>query len=341
MIDITNVSKTFKNKNIEVEALKNINVHVDKGDIFGFIGYSGAGKSTLVRLVNLLEKPTKGNVIVSGKNLLNLSKSELRDVRKNIGMVFQSFNLLNSKTVYDNIAIPLILEKMPKVEIEKRVYELLDFVGLKDKANTYPSKLSGGQKQRVGIARSLATNPSILLCDEATSALDPKTTQSILDLLKRINKEMGITILIITHEMNVIKEICNKVAVMENGEIIEQGDVIDVFGNPKHETTKGFVKTILSKKVGSSLLNSLHNTDNCTTLNLNYIEEDRKGYIISDIAKNFDVNVGVLSATVTEIKEKVFADLSLSLEGNDEEIEKVFNYIKQKDIIVERVDSLC
>lgn len=242
MITIKNVNKVFKNKHTKVQALKNINVHIDKGDIFGFIGYSGAGKSTLVRLVNLLEKPTEGEIIVNGKNLLNLSKSGLRNIRKSIGMIFQNFNLLNSKTVYDNIAIPLILEKKSKEETEKRVYELLDFVGLKDKADTYPSKLSGGQKQRVAIARSLATNPSILLCDEATSALDPKTTRSILSLLKKIHDEMGITILIITHEMSVIKNLCNKVAVMENGEIIEKGDVFEVFTNPKHETTKSFVQ---------------------------------------------------------------------------------------------------
>ncbi len=338
MITIKNVNKVFKNKNTKVQALKNINVHIDKGDIFGFIGYSGAGKSTLVRLVNLLEKPTEGEVVVNGKNLLNLSKSELRNIRKSIGMIFQNFNLLNSKTVYDNIAIPLILEKKSKEEIEKRVYELLDFVGLKDKANTYPSKLSGGQKQRVAIARSLATNPSILLCDEATSALDPKTTQSILNLLKRIHDEMGITILIITHEMNVIKEICNKVAVMEDGEIVEQGNVVDVFGDPKHETTKDFVKTILNKKVGKSLLN---NQKNCVAFNLTYVSEDRKGYIISDIAKNFDVSINLLSATVTEIKEKAFTDLLLSLEGSNEEVKKAFNYIKQKNIAVERMDSLC
>lgn len=217
MIELRNVSKTYVRKGLSIEALKNINIKVDKGDIFGFIGFSGAGKSTLIRLVNRLEKVTSGEVLVEGEQLNTYSTSGLRKVRKKIGMIFQHFNLLESKTVFDNIAIPLVLLKRNKREIEGRVKELLAFIGLSDKANSYPSELSGGQKQRVGIARALASNPSILLCDEATSALDPQTTQSILDLLRKINKEYKITILIITHEMSVIQRICNKVAVMEKG----------------------------------------------------------------------------------------------------------------------------
>lgn len=217
MIELRNVSKTYVRKGLSIEALKNINIKVDKGDIFGFIGFSGAGKSTLIRLVNRLEKVTSGEVLVEGEQLNTYSTSGLRKVRKKIGMIFQHFNLLESKTVFDNIAIPLVLLKRNKREIEGRVKELLAFIGLSDKADSYPNELSGGQKQRVGIARALASNPSILLCDEATSALDPQTTQSILDLLRKINKEYKITILIITHEMSVIQRICNKVAVMEKG----------------------------------------------------------------------------------------------------------------------------
>ena len=237
MIELQNIQKVFNRKDVTVDALKGVSLKVEKGDIFGVIGFSGAGKSTLIRMVNYLEQPTSGDVIVDNKNLGKLTSKELRDVRKQIGMIFQNFNLLESKTVFENVAIPLVLNYTPKNEIESRVKELLEFVGLENKVNAYPDELSGGQKQRVGIARALATNPLILLCDEATSALDPQTTDSILQLLKKINKEYNITILIITHEMNVIREVCNKVAVMEKGEIIEQGNLLDVFGNPKEETT--------------------------------------------------------------------------------------------------------
>ena len=237
MIELQNIQKVFNRKDVKVDALKGVSLKVEKGDIFGVIGFSGAGKSTLIRMVNYLEQPTSGDVIVDNKNLGKLTSKELRDVRKQIGMIFQNFNLLESKTVFENVAIPLVLNYTPKNEIESRVKKLLEFVGLENKVNAYPDELSGGQKQRVGIARALATNPLILLCDEATSALDPQITDSILQLLKKINKEYNITILIITHEMNVIREVCNKVAVMEKGKIIEQGNLLDVFGNPKEETT--------------------------------------------------------------------------------------------------------
>ena len=223
MIEFRHVSKVFDSGKKKIDALKEINLKVEKGDIFGVIGFSGAGKSTLIRTVNLLEYPTIGEVLVEGRNLAELSQKELREAKKNIGMIFQHFNLLNSKTVFDNVAIPLLLSNKKKQEIENRVNEVLRFVGLEEKAKNYPDQLSGGQKQRVGIARALVTNPSILLCDEATSALDPQTTKSILDLLKRVNQEYKITILIITHEMEVIKEICNRVAVMEDGRVIESG----------------------------------------------------------------------------------------------------------------------
>ncbi len=209
MIEFRQVSKVFRSGAKEIEALKDVNLTVEKGDIFGVIGFSGAGKSTLIRTVNLLEYPTSGEVIVEGKSLVKMSEKELRKAKKNIGMIFQHFNLLHSKSVFENVAMPLILSRRKKKEIEKRVHEVLRFVGLEDKAQNYPGQLSGGQKQRVGIARALVTNPSILLCDEATSALDPQTTRSILDLLKRVNEEYKITILIITHEMEVIKELAS------------------------------------------------------------------------------------------------------------------------------------
>ena len=223
MIGFEHVSKTFQTKNGPFDALKDVSFEIEKGDIYGVIGYSGAGKSTLIRMVNALETPTSGNVWVEGKDIGTLKQKELRNLRKGIGMIFQQFNLLESKTIYDNVAIALKLNGVSKKDIEKRVTELLDFVELSDKKYSYPGQLSGGQKQRVGIARALANNPSILLCDEATSALDPKTTDSILELLKKINEMLHITIVIITHEMNVIQKICNKVAVMDYGQVVETG----------------------------------------------------------------------------------------------------------------------
>ena len=234
MIAIRNVTKEFDVNKQKVTALSDVNFTIEKGDIFGIIGFSGAGKSTLLRMINALEVPTSGHVEIDGVNINGLSFNELRKVRKRIGMVFQQFNLLNAKSVYDNVAIPLILNKVPKSEIDNKVKTLLDFVDLGDKANAYPGELSGGQKQRVGIARALATDPSILLCDEATSALDPDTTESILQLLERVNRELGVTVVIVTHEIDVIQKICNRVVVMEHGKLIERGSVLEVFSIPYH-----------------------------------------------------------------------------------------------------------
>lgn len=333
MIELKNVSKSFTSKARNVQALKNISMTINDGDIFGVIGFSGAGKSTLIRTINFLEEPIEGQVIVNGEDLGQLSKNNLRRVRKSIGMIFQQFNLLNSKTVYDNVAIPLILNKVPKDEIKKRVDNLLKFVELEDKINIYVNKLSGGQKQRVGIARALATNPSILLCDEATSALDPKTTQSILKLLKRINTEFNITILIITHEMNVIREICNRVAVMENGEIVEQGEVIDVFGNPQQEITKEFVKTVINDEIPESILNSVKkDTRNSEIIKLKFLGSNARDSLISKINKNFNVETKILYATVSELQSSTLAIIILDIIGNTEEIQRVKNYIKKANI---------
>ncbi|MDU5301732.1 MAG: ATP-binding cassette domain-containing protein, partial [Dialister micraerophilus] len=230
MIELKNVYKTYDNK---TNALNDINIKIKEGEIFGIIGQSGAGKSTLIRCINMLETPTSGEVIINGKDITKLSEKELRNERKKIGMIFQHFNLLSNRTVYKNIAFPLELSNTPKEEQEKRINSMLELVGLTNHKNKYPSQLSGGQKQRVGIARALITQPSILLSDEATSALDPETVKSILDLLKEINKKLGITIILITHQMEVIKKIANHVAVIENGKIIEEGSVINLFSNPK------------------------------------------------------------------------------------------------------------
>ena len=246
MIELRNITKQFIQKNKETLALNGVSLHVPKGKIFGVIGSSGAGKSTLIRTVNLLERPTSGEVIIDGVNLLNLSSSELAKERRQIGMIFQHFNLLSSKTVFENIAFPLQLDNTPKEAIKQRVLELLNLVGLSEKQHDYPSSLSGGQKQRVAIARTLATNPKVLLCDEATSALDPATTLSILTLLKDINTRLNITILLITHEMNVVKRICDEVAIISEGQLIEQGPVAEVFTNPQTAVARDFLTSSIN-----------------------------------------------------------------------------------------------
>ena len=242
MIKVEHANKTFSGKYGKVHALQDVSIHVEKGDIYGIIGFSGAGKSTLIRLVNGLETLDSGTVTVHGEELGSLKKPQLRKLRRKIGMVFQQFNLLESKTVYHNIALPLILEKVPKAEIDKKVKEVLQFVELEDKKDVYVSQLSGGQKQRVGIARALTTTPDILLCDEATSALDPQTTSSILALLKDINQRFNITIVIITHQMSVVREICSHVAIVKGGEVAEQGTVEDIFTHPKTAVARELLK---------------------------------------------------------------------------------------------------
>jgi D-methionine transport system ATP-binding protein len=338
MIELKNIQKTFNRKDVKVEALKGVSLKIEKGDIFGVIGFSGAGKSTLIRMVNYLEQPTTGEVIVDNKNLGKLTTNELRNVRKQIGMIFQHFNLLESKTVFENVAIPLILNHTPKKEIETRVNELLEFVGLENKTHAYPNELSGGQKQRIGIARALATNPLILLCDEATSALDPQTTNSILQLLKKINKEYNITILIITHEMNVIREVCNKVAVMEKGEVIEQGNLLDVFGNPKEETTKNFVRTVVHDELPQVILDEIKDKDeNSKVLKLKFIGENSKKAILAEACSEFNVQPNILFANVTELQGNILGHLIVELKGEKENIEKAHKYMKDKNVGIEEV----
>lgn len=241
MIELRNINKTFKSKRQDVSALRDVSLSIKEGEIFGIIGFSGAGKSTLVRCINLLERPTSGEVVVNGENLVELKSRELNEQRKNIGMIFQQFNLLEQRTVERNVRYPLEIAKVDRQKADKKVRELLELVGLKDKISAYPSQLSGGQKQRVAIARALATNPKIILCDEATSALDPITTKTVLDLLKRLNKELGVTIVVITHELSVVERICDRVAVLEDGEIQEAGDVSEVFLEPKSDAAKKLI----------------------------------------------------------------------------------------------------
>mgnify|MGYP000947506862 FL=1 len=338
VIEILNVEKVFKNKKSEVHALRNVSLKVEKGDIFGIVGYSGAGKSTLLRLVNLLEKPTSGSVKIEGKEIINLSEKELNILRKNIGMVFQQFNLLESQTVYQNLKIPLIISGTSKNSIDKRIEELLDFVGLKDKKNSSVSKLSGGQKQRIGIARALATHPKILLCDEATSALDPKTTKSILELLKKINNEFGITILLITHEMEVVKEICNKVAVMQDGEIKEQGNIIEIFTNPQENITKNFISSVINNSIPESLKEELDL--NLPVVKLTFLGEKSGQPLISEINKKFDISTKILSASVNELGNTILGVLVVQLEGNPAIVNEVEEFIKNRGVKIERMEII-
>ena len=328
MIRFEHVSKTFQTKKGPFDALKDVSFEIEKGDIYGVIGYSGAGKSTLIRMVNALETPTSGNVWVEGKDIGTLNQKELRNLRKGIGMIFQQFNLLESKTIYDNVAIALKLNGVSKKDIEKRVTELLDFVELSDKKYSYPGQLSGGQKQRVGIARALANNPSILLCDEATSALDPKTTDSILELLKKINEMLHITIVIITHEMNVIQKICNKVAVMDYGQVVETGSVIQVFSNPQSDIAKRFVGNLIRDVIPEPLVESIRReTRNSRLLRIKLENTDSTEPLLWEINRRFEVETNILYSTINVIQGIVVGIMLVLFIGTDEEIEKAEQYI--------------
>lgn len=333
MIEFENVSKVFQVKENKVNALKNVSLKIEKGDIYGIIGFSVAGKSTLLRTINALEKPTAGRVLVDGEDINKLSPAELRKKRKSIGMIFQQFNLLETKTVYENVALPLKLNKVPKAQIKKKVEEILEFVELSDKRDAYPAKLSGGQKQRVGIARALATEPSILLSDEATSALDPKTTTAILKLLKKINEELHITIVLITHEMNVIQSICNHVAVMENGEIVEKGDVIDVFSMPKKSITKNFVKTVINDSVPQRLVAGiLADERNYKILRLKFLSTTTTESVLARVNKKFDVETNILFANISEIQDRVLGIHIVQIFGSPAEIQKAEAYLDSQDV---------
>ncbi|TCK92491.1 D-methionine transport system ATP-binding protein [Natranaerovirga hydrolytica] len=337
MIAIKNLKKIYTTKDNDVHALNNINLSINKGEIFGVIGLSGAGKSSLIRCINMLEVPTSGEILMEGTDLTKLKPKGLRQQRKKIGMIFQQFNLLNHSTVYDNIAFPLKIAKYPKAKIEKRVNELLDLVELSDKKKVYPSQLSGGQKQRVGIARALANNPDVLLSDEATSALDPTTTEAILNLLKNINKALGITILLITHEMSVIKKICHKVAVMENGAVVEEGNVIDVFARPQTETSKKFLKDKIPKFPQKITQNGV---DNEMIMSLSFVGDSTNESVISNVIKTYDVDINIISGTIEQIQEQSVGRLIIKIKGEKESVNAAINYLKNKkdDIEVEVIN---
>ena len=340
MIQFEGVAKTYQSGKQEIHALNGIDLTVETGEIYGVIGFSGAGKSSLIRTVNLLERPSAGRVLIQGKDISTLSSKEIRTIRKDIGMIFQHFNLLNSKTVYHNVAMPLLLAKTSKADIEKQVNDLLDFVGLADQAQKYPDQLSGGQKQRIGIARALATNPSVLLCDEATSALDPQTTKSILDLLRKINKEYNITILLITHEMGVIREICDKVAVLEAGKVIEQGSVFDIFSNPQQPTTKRFVRSVMNDELPDSLLAQIQDAESDNAIyRLQFTGNSVGKPFMSRVSRDFKVDLNVLFGNITELQGVPYGNLIVEFSGEPSEIELALSSIRESDIHIEEVNN--
>lgn len=338
IISFENLSKRYEKKGQTFVALDNVSFKVNKGDVYGLIGFSGAGKSTLLRMVNALETPTEGKVIVKGVDLTSLKESGLREVRKDIGMIFQEFNLLETKTVFDNIAIPLVLRHENKQKIKSRVDELLKFVGLEDKAKALPGELSGGQKQRVGIARALATEPEILLCDEATSALDPDTTESILNLLARVNRELNVTILFVTHTIRVVQKLCNKVAILEHGKLVENGSVIDIFSKPKSTIAKRFVETVIPSTIPESIATELKKYDgNYKVIRIFFHAEHATDDVIWQINAKLGVHTNVMFASVTELQGRVLSIITLQLTGNEEDFKKVESYINSHGIAFEEV----
>ncbi|WP_232699902.1 methionine ABC transporter ATP-binding protein [Brevibacillus daliensis] len=332
MIKLTNIVKEFKNRFGTFTALNGVDLDIQKGDIYGIIGYSGAGKSTLVRMINLLETPTSGEVLVGDTHLHKLTARDLRKARRKIGMVFQHFNLLWSRTVLENVALPLEIAGVPKSEHKERVNQLLDLVGLTDKADMYPSQLSGGQKQRIGIARALANNPDVLLCDEATSALDPKTTDSILDLLKDINSKLGLTIVLITHEMHVIEKICDKVAVMESGRVIEAGEVVEVFSHPKTTTTKEFLNQVSgTEQISDEFLSGLGEG---AVLRCTFLGGSAGQTVISRMITDLGVQVNILQGQIKRLKEVAFGTLYVQIQGDVDAEAKAVAYLKKNGVIV-------
>ena len=334
MIVLDQTKKIFNTNSGRVTAVDSVNLSIRKGEIFGIIGYSGAGKSTLIRMLNLLERPTEGTVTIDGKDLTQISSKELRLARQQIGMVFQHFNLLWSRTVFENIAFSLEIAGVKKEEIKPRVLELIQLVGLSGKEDNYPSQLSGGQKQRVGIARALANNPKVLLCDEATSALDPQTTDEILDLLVQINKKYNLTIVLITHEMHVIQKICHHVAIMESGRIVEQGDVLTVFSNPQHPVTERFVKQVASEDDSLETVEHLiKKFPKGKIVLLKYLKEKAEQPFITNVIRNYQVDINIIQGKVVQTQEGGYGSLYVQLTGL--EIIPALNYLKEVGVEVE------
>lgn len=347
MIKLEHITQTYVSPDgTAFDALKDVSIHIRSEEIFGIIGRSGAGKSTLVRCINLLNRPTSGSVIVDGQDLTKLPDDDLRKVRRSIGMIFQHFNLLSSRTVYDNIALPLDLTGTPKDQIREKITPLIHLVGLDEHANKYPSQLSGGQKQRVGIARALANDPKVLLSDEATSALDPETTVATLELLKRINQELGVTIVMITHEMNVVKQICGRVVVMNKGQIVEEGDVIDIFARPQSETTRALIGQVMARDLPQSIVDTvnasraLNGRDNVHLLHLSFIGGEVTEPVISLASREFGINFNILRGTVDDLQGRTLGTLTLLVVAPGETYRKAVEFIRDRGVLVEEIQNV-
>ena len=343
MIHLEKISKIFPTGSGEVRAVREVSLDIKQGEIFGIIGFSGAGKSTLVRCINLLERPTEGTVTVDGTELTGLDEKQLREVRRKIGMIFQHFNPLRSRTVYDNIAFPLKKSKLSKEEKHQKISSLLELVGLSDKKDAYPSQLSGGQKQRVAIARALANDPKVLLCDEATSALDPQTTKSILHLLKQVNETLGITIVVITHEMAVVKDICDRVAIMELGRVVEEGTTEDVFVHPKEKVTRDFIGTASNV---DKIYELIDQGNDLTKLEkgekmvmLTYSANNAGTPVISYLAEAFNVTANLIYGNIDIFNGKTIGKLVVTLSGEPENLEKALAYIKERKVELEVIKA--
>lgn len=336
MIELKNIDVTFYQKKLRIDAVKNVSLTIDRGDIYGIVGYSGAGKSTLVRVINLLQRPTHGSVAIKGKELLDFSKKELRQQRKKIGMIFQHFNLMKERTIFSNIDFSLKYSGLSKEERRLKIEKLLDLVGLTEKKEAYPSQLSGGQKQRVAIARALANDPEILLCDEATSALDPKTTGQILELLKKLNQQLNLTIVLITHEMQVVKEVCNKVAVMENGQVIESNDIVSIFSQPEQPLTKDFIRT--ATHIDQALETILQHPKladlepNEELIEFSYVGDQTNEPLIAQLFSKYQVITNILYGNVEIVQQVPIGHLIVVLSGEELQRKQAVAYLHKQGI---------
>ncbi|MEQ8236463.1 MAG: methionine ABC transporter ATP-binding protein [Syntrophomonadaceae bacterium] len=338
MVEITNLSKIYHTPHQEILALDDVSLTIERGEIFGIIGLSGAGKSTLIRCINMLEKPTQGTIIVDGQDITTLKKKELRLARQKIGMIFQQFNLLSSRNVFDNIMFPLEIARTPVDQARRRVNELLELVGIADKARVYPDQLSGGQKQRVGIARALANDPKLLLSDEATSALDPQTTRSILKLLKDINSQLNLTILLITHDMNVIKQVCDRVAVISDAKIVEVGNVLSIFSNPGTPTSKSFINAMVSETLPGDYSGGLlkpHGDKYSRLVKVAFIGASAGEPIISSMIKKYDIDANILYGNIDRVQDVPFGNLTLELLGDRAAVDQAMEYLGSRGLEIE------
>lgn len=332
MIELKNISKTYQSKDGNFKAIDNVNLKINAGDIYGIIGYSGAGKSSLVRVINQLTKQTSGDVIVDGIKLNKLNKKDLRLQQRKIGMIFQHFNLLSNATVYENVVLPLQIDGYDKTKQKAKVLEILQLVGLEDKVDNYPSQLSGGQKQRVGIARALVNDPKILLCDEATSALDPQTTKEILELLQSLNQKLNLTLVVISHELDVIRRICHNVAVMDKGRIVEQNDVEQIFTNPQADITKSFVKESDSfEDLGEVEKTLKAQYVDGTIVKLTFVGNSQQP-IISKIVRHLDIDISILWGTIEVVSKKPIGKLIIYIPKNQKQLSEVFTFIEQEQV---------